>query len=55
MTGHGRPSPAQTTLRLEPEVTLLNSTSSLGERFADWVATAADIDLDLLIGNWAVI
>ena len=42
MTGHDHPSPAQTTLQSEPEVTFTNSISSLGTRFANWVATAAD-------------
>ena len=42
MTRHDHASPAQTTLGSEPEATFANSISSLGTRFADWVATAAD-------------
>jgi len=40
VTGHDHPSPAQTTLQSEPDVTL--PTASLGTRFTDWGATAAD-------------
>jgi hypothetical protein len=42
VTGHHHASPAQTPLRLEPEVTFANSISSLGTRLADWVTTAVD-------------
>ena len=42
MTGHDHPAPAQTSLRSGAEVTFANSISSLGARFTDWVATAAD-------------
>jgi len=42
MTGHDHPLPAQSTLRSAPEIPFANSVSSLGTRFADWLATAAD-------------
>ena len=42
MTGHDLPSPAQTPGQSGPEVTFANSITSLGTRFANWVATAAN-------------